>query len=95
MTTVAAHINEVQRRHEHALRVRELASLLKSARLNLADLGELVLEDTFQLHGKKGDRQVFLFHQAILIAKRQQTSGYLVIKDFIKVRGTREARDYR
>uniref|UniRef100_A0A1I8FTS1 DH domain-containing protein n=1 Tax=Macrostomum lignano TaxID=282301 RepID=A0A1I8FTS1_9PLAT len=83
MTGIASDINEVQRRHEHALRVEELKSLLKSAHLDIGSLGELVREDSFRIHGHKGARQVFLFHKAILLTKRLQ-NGCLAIKEIIR-----------
>ena len=45
MTAMAHHINEMKRRHEHAVRIQEVQSLLEDySGEDLTRLGELVLE---------------------------------------------------
>ena len=55
MTDMAHHINEMKRRHEHAVRIQEVQSQLEDyAGEDLTRLGELVLEVS-QGHGGGGD----------------------------------------
>ena len=53
MTNVAHHINEMKRKHEHAVRVQEIQSLLYGWEgADLTTYGELVLEVRNILHYK-------------------------------------------
>ncbi|XP_061424503.1 pleckstrin homology domain-containing family G member 1-like isoform X2 [Lethenteron reissneri] len=73
MHGVAQSINEMKRKHEHAIRAQEIQGLLVCGklRLNLDELGELVQEGTFQVkHGRK-ERTLFLFAKALLVTKRR------------------------
>ncbi|XP_032820842.2 uncharacterized protein LOC116948350 [Petromyzon marinus] len=78
MHGVARSINEMKRKHEHAIRAQEIQGLLVcgKARLNLDELGELVQEGTFQVkHGRK-ERTLFLFAKALLVTKRREDGTF-------------------
>ena len=73
MTSMAHHINEMKRKHEHAVRVQEIQSQLEDYEgEDLTRLGELVLEGSFRIYGAKTSRQVFLFEKGVLIGKRKE-----------------------
>ncbi|XP_041352618.1 uncharacterized protein LOC121371061 isoform X2 [Gigantopelta aegis] len=73
MTQMAHHINEMKRKHEHAVRIQEIQSQLEDyAGKDLTCLGELVLEGSFRVYGAKASRQVFLFEKDILISKKKE-----------------------
>ncbi|XP_033734193.1 LOW QUALITY PROTEIN: uncharacterized protein LOC117323234 [Pecten maximus] len=75
MTGMAQHINEMKRKHEHAVRVQEIQSQLEEYEgEDLTRIGELVLEGSFRIYGAKTSRHVFLFEKGILIAKRKEDS---------------------
>ncbi|KAL8610978.1 hypothetical protein ACOMHN_042594 [Nucella lapillus] len=75
MTAMAHHINEMKRRHEHAVRIQEVQSVLEDySGEDLTRLGELVLEGSFRVYGAKASRQVFLFERGILITKQKEGS---------------------
>ncbi|XP_021348793.1 uncharacterized protein LOC110447429 isoform X2 [Mizuhopecten yessoensis] len=75
MTGMAQHINEMKRKHEHAVRVQEIQSQLEEYEgEDLTRIGELVLEGSFRMHGAKTSRHVFLFEKGILIAKKREDS---------------------
>ncbi|XP_061162339.1 pleckstrin homology domain-containing family G member 3-like isoform X2 [Saccostrea echinata] len=75
MTGRAQHINEMKRKHEHAVRVQEIQSTLEEYDgEDLTTLGELVLEGAFHVYGAKTSRQVFLFEKGVVIAKRKEDS---------------------
>ncbi|XP_064600922.1 uncharacterized protein LOC135467092 [Liolophura sinensis] len=78
MTHMAHHINEMKRRHEHAVRVQEVQSQLEDYAdgPDLSTLGELVLEGSFRLLGAKASRSVFLFEKGILITKRKEEGTF-------------------
>ncbi|KAH9523052.1 hypothetical protein Btru_065610 [Bulinus truncatus] len=83
MTEMAHHINEMKRRHEHAVRIQEIQSQLEDYRgEDLTRLGELVLESTFRVYGAKASRHVFLFERGLLISKKTD-GGMLSCKTFI------------
>ncbi|XP_076464695.1 uncharacterized protein LOC143296557 [Babylonia areolata] len=83
MTAMAQHINEMKRRHEHAVRIQEVQSLLEDySGEDLTRLGELVLEGSFRVYGAKASRQVFLFERGILITKKKE-GGMLTCKAFV------------
>ncbi|XP_069773218.1 pleckstrin homology domain-containing family G member 3-like [Narcine bancroftii] len=72
MTGVAWYINDMKRKHEHAIRLQEVQSLL--IHWNGPDLttyGELVLEGTFRIHRAKNERTLFLFDKVLLLAKKR------------------------
>ncbi|XP_035826918.1 uncharacterized protein LOC101855581 isoform X2 [Aplysia californica] len=83
MTQMAHHINEMKRKHEHAVRIQEIQSQLEDyVGEDLTRLGELVLESTFRVYGAKASRQVFLFEKGLLISKKKE-GGMLSCKTFI------------
>ncbi|XP_039523063.1 pleckstrin homology domain-containing family G member 3 isoform X4 [Pimephales promelas] len=72
MTGVAWYINDMKRKHEHAVRIQEVQSLLINWKgPDLTAYGELVLEGTFRVHRAKNERTLFLFDLMLLIAKRR------------------------
>ncbi|XP_053344745.1 pleckstrin homology domain-containing family G member 3 isoform X1 [Clarias gariepinus] len=72
MTEVAWYINTMKRKHEHAVRLQEVQSLLINWRgPDLTTYGELVLEGTFRFHHTKNNRTLFLFERVLLITKRR------------------------
>jgi pleckstrin homology domain-containing family G member 1/2/3 len=84
MTGLAQHINEMKRRHEHAVRVQEIQSLLHDWQgADLTTFGELCAEGTFRICGAKALRHAFLFDNMLLIAKR--SGDHLICKTHIEV----------
>ncbi|XP_042633149.1 pleckstrin homology domain-containing family G member 3-like [Cyprinus carpio] len=72
MTGVAWYINDMKRKHEHAVRLQEVQSLLINWKgPDLTTYGELVLEGTFRVHRAKNERTLFLFDRMLLITKRR------------------------
>ncbi|NWW15138.1 PKHG3 protein, partial [Falcunculus frontatus] len=72
MTCVAWYINDMKRKHEHAIRQQEIQSLLLGWKgPDLTSYGELVLEGTFRAQRVRHDRALFLFDKALLITKRR------------------------
>ncbi|XP_062415483.1 pleckstrin homology domain-containing family G member 3-like isoform X2 [Pungitius pungitius] len=72
MTGVAWYINDMKRKHEHAVRLQEVQSLLLNWKgQDLTTYGELVLEGTFKVHRAKNERTLFLFERMLLITKRR------------------------
>ncbi|XP_075874438.1 pleckstrin homology domain-containing family G member 3-like isoform X2 [Nelusetta ayraudi] len=72
MTGVAWYINDMKRKHEHAVRVQEIQSLLINWKgPDLTTYGELVLEGTFHVLRAKNTRSLFLFERMLLITKRR------------------------
>ncbi|XP_067681859.1 uncharacterized protein [Haliotis asinina] len=85
MTEMAHHINEMKRKHEHAVRIQEIQSQLEEyAGEDLIRLGDLVLEGPFRVYGAKASRQVFLFEREILISKKKE-GGMLGCKASIQL----------
>ncbi|KAM6915145.1 pleckstrin homology domain-containing family G member 1 [Xenentodon cancila] len=78
MQSVARHINDMKRKHEHAVRLQEIQSLLTNWKgPDLIGYGELVLEGTFRLQRAKNERTLFLFDKLLLITKkREETYTY-------------------
>ncbi|KAK5852872.1 hypothetical protein PBY51_006709 [Eleginops maclovinus] len=78
MQRVAWHINDMKRKHEHAVRLQEIQSLLTNWKgPDLIGYGELVLEGTFRLQRAKNERTLFLFDKLLLITKkREETYTY-------------------
>ncbi|XP_047429441.1 pleckstrin homology domain-containing family G member 3 isoform X3 [Mugil cephalus] len=72
MTGVAWYINDMKRKHEHAVRLQEVQSLLLNWKgPDLTTYGELVLEGTFKVPRAKNERTLFLFDRMLLITKRR------------------------
>ncbi|KAI5102135.1 pleckstrin-like domain-containing family G member 3-like [Silurus meridionalis] len=72
MTGVAWYINDMKRKHEHAVRLQEIQSLLINWKgPDLTAYGELVLEGTFHVHRAKNERTLFLFDKMLLITKKR------------------------
>ncbi|XP_028294001.1 pleckstrin homology domain-containing family G member 3-like isoform X6 [Gouania willdenowi] len=72
MTGVAWYINDMKRKHEHAVRVQEIQSLLINWKgSDLTTYGELVLEGTFHVLRAKNTRTLFLFDKMLLITKKR------------------------
>ncbi|XP_029046315.2 uncharacterized protein LOC114877640 isoform X2 [Osmia bicornis bicornis] len=83
MTGIARHINAMKRRHEHAVRVQEIQSLLYGwSGPDLTTSGELVAEGRFRIRGAKAPRHVFLFDRMLLLTKKKE-DGLLVYKAHI------------
>ncbi|TTC73818.1 Pleckstrin homology domain-containing family G member 3 [Bagarius yarrelli] len=72
MTGVAWYINDMKRKHEHAVRLQEIQSLLINWKgPDLTMYGELVLEGTFHVHRAKNERTLFLFDKVLIITKKR------------------------
>ncbi|KAF1615914.1 Pleckstrin homology domain-containing family G member 1, partial [Eudyptes chrysolophus] len=72
MQRVAWHINYMKRKHEHAIRLQEIQSLLTNWKgPDLTSYGELVLEGTFRIQRAKNERTLFLFDKLLLITKKR------------------------
>ncbi|KAM6961307.1 pleckstrin homology domain-containing family G member 3-like [Aplochiton taeniatus] len=72
MTAVAWYINDMKRRHEHAVRQQEIQSLLINWKgPDLTTYGELVLEGSFPVQRAKNGRTLFLFDRMLLITKKR------------------------
>ncbi|KAG7508202.1 pleckstrin-likey domain-containing family G member 1 isoform X1 [Solea senegalensis] len=75
MQRVAWHINDMKRKHEHAVRLQEIQSQLTNWKgPDLIGYGELVLEGTFRLQRAKNERTLFLFDKLLLITKKREES---------------------
>ncbi|XP_065226790.1 rhoGEF domain-containing protein gxcJ isoform X2 [Planococcus citri] len=83
MTGIAHHINTMKRRHEHAIRVQEVQSLLTGWQgPDLITFGELYAEGSFRISGAKALRHVFLFEHMLLVTKKKE-GGILNYKTHI------------
>ncbi|XP_049853419.1 uncharacterized protein LOC126334820 isoform X1 [Schistocerca gregaria] len=83
MTGIAHHINNMKRRHEHAVRVQEIQSLLYGWEgEDLTTFGELCAEGAFRMYGAKAMRHAFLFDKMLLITKKKE-EGILGYKTHI------------
>lgn len=83
MTDLAQRINSMKRRHEHAVRVQEIQSLLYGWEgEDLTTFGELCAEGAFRMAGAKALRHAFLFDRMLLITK-QKAEGVLTYKAHI------------
>uniref|UniRef100_A0A493TGF9 DH domain-containing protein n=1 Tax=Anas platyrhynchos platyrhynchos TaxID=8840 RepID=A0A493TGF9_ANAPP len=90
MTCVAWYINDMKRKHEHAIRQQEIQSLLLQWKgPDLTSYGELVLEGTFRVQRARSERAVFLFDKLLLITKRR--GDHYVYKSHILVGSTRDS----
>lgn len=84
MTCVAWYINDMKRKHEHAIRQQEIQSLLLQWKgPDLTTYGELVLEGSFRAQRARSERAVFLFDKLLLITKRR--GDHYVYKSHIPV----------
>ncbi|CAD1468489.1 unnamed protein product, partial [Heterotrigona itama] len=94
MTDIAKHINAMKRRHEHAVRVQEIQSLLYGwPGPDLTTSGELVAEGRFRMRGAKAPRHAFLFDRMILLTKKKE-DGLLVYKAHIMARNLEQKREW-
>ncbi|XP_014214954.1 uncharacterized protein LOC106644103 [Copidosoma floridanum] len=83
MAGIATHINEMKRKHEHAVRVQEIQSLLYGwPGPDLTTGGELIAEGSFRMRGAKAPRHAFLFDRMLLLTKKRE-DGLLVYKAHI------------
>ncbi|XP_060807981.1 putative uncharacterized protein DDB_G0282133 isoform X2 [Amyelois transitella] len=83
MTGIAQHIDDMKRRHEHAVRVQEIQSLLYGWNgPDLTTYGELCAEGTFRVFGAKAMRHAFLFDKMLLVTKNRE-DGILAYKTHI------------
>ncbi|XP_069363166.1 uncharacterized protein GEFmeso isoform X2 [Maniola hyperantus] len=83
MTGIAHHIDDMKRRHEHAVRVQEIQSLLYGWNgPDLTTYGELCAEGTFRVFGAKAMRHAFLFDKMLLVTKNRE-DGILAYKSHI------------
>ncbi|XP_011629628.1 uncharacterized protein LOC105422086 isoform X2 [Pogonomyrmex barbatus] len=83
MTGIAKHINAMKKRHEHAVRVQEIQSLLYGwSGPDLTTSGELIAEGRFRMRGAKAPRHAFLFDRMLLLTKKKE-DGLLVYKTHI------------
>ncbi|XP_063390201.1 uncharacterized protein LOC134675838 isoform X2 [Cydia fagiglandana] len=83
MTDIAQHIDDMKRRHEHAVRVQEIQSLLYGwTGPDLTTYGELCAEGTFRVFGAKAMRHAFLFDKMLLVTKNRE-DGILAYKSHI------------
>lgn len=75
MQNMATHINTMKKKHEHAVRVQEIQSLLIGWQGDdLTTFGELVAEADFKLFGNKTSRHLFLFDKMLLVVKKKDDS---------------------
>uniref|UniRef100_A0A7M4F6Z4 DH domain-containing protein n=1 Tax=Crocodylus porosus TaxID=8502 RepID=A0A7M4F6Z4_CROPO len=84
MTCVAWYINDMKRKHEHAVRLQEIQSLLLNWKgPDLTTYGELVLEGTFRVQRVRNERAFFLFDKTLLITKKR--GDHFIYKSHIPV----------
>ncbi|XP_057304179.1 uncharacterized protein LOC130641404 isoform X3 [Hydractinia symbiolongicarpus] len=78
MSDVAEYINEMKRLHENAVKVQEILSKILDldVPINVFETGRLVLENTFKVHGSRGDRIMYLFEKLLLICKKSEDKLY-------------------
>ncbi|PSN53565.1 hypothetical protein C0J52_09180 [Blattella germanica] len=94
MTGIAHHINNMKRRHEHAVRVQEIQSLLYGWEgEDLTTFGELCAEGAFRMYGAKALRHAFLFDRMLLITKKKE-EGILGYKTHIMARNLEQKREW-
>ncbi|KAM5273135.1 pleckstrin homology domain-containing family G member 3 [Ctenodactylus gundi] len=96
MTCVAWYINDMKRRHEHAVRLQEIQSLLINWKgPDLTTYGELVLEGTFRVHRVRNERTFFLFDKTLLIAKKRGDhfvyKGHIPCSSLMLIESTRDS----
>ncbi|KAM9820381.1 LOW QUALITY PROTEIN: uncharacterized protein plekhg2 [Neosynchiropus ocellatus] len=72
MTAVAWYINDMKRRQELSIRLKEIEGLLVNwSGPSLAGFGDLVLEGSFRVQKVKKERAFFLFEKILLITKKK------------------------
>ncbi|XP_053709332.1 pleckstrin homology domain-containing family G member 3 isoform X2 [Synchiropus splendidus] len=72
MTAVAWYINDMKRRQELSVRLKEIeASLVNWTGPSLAGFGDLLLEGSFRVQKVKKERAFFLFEKMLLITKKK------------------------
>ncbi|XP_036591399.1 pleckstrin homology domain-containing family G member 3 isoform X2 [Trichosurus vulpecula] len=96
MTCVAWYINDMKRKHEHAVRLQEIQSLLINWKgPDLTTYGELVLEATFRVHRVRNERTFFLFDQALFITKKRGDhfvyKGHIPSSSLMLIESTRDS----
>ncbi|XP_060030817.1 pleckstrin homology domain-containing family G member 3 isoform X6 [Erinaceus europaeus] len=96
MTCVAWYINDMKRRHEHAVRLQEIQSLLINWKgPDLTIYGELVLESTFRVHRVRNERTFFLFDKTLLITKKRGDhfvyKGHIPCSSLMLIESTRDS----
>ncbi|XP_042547778.1 pleckstrin homology domain-containing family G member 3 isoform X5 [Dipodomys spectabilis] len=96
MTCVAWYINDMKRRHEHAVRLQEIQSLLINWKgPDLTTYGELVLEGTFRVHRVRNERTFFLFDKILLITKKRGDhfvyKGHIPCSSLMLIESTRDS----
>ncbi|XP_062945413.1 pleckstrin homology domain-containing family G member 3 isoform X2 [Cynocephalus volans] len=96
MTCVAWYINDMKRRHEHAVRLQEVQSLLINWKgPDLTTYGELVLEGTFRVHRVRNERTFFLFDKTLLITKKRGDhfvyKGHIPCSSLMLIESTRDS----
>ncbi|XP_071069981.1 pleckstrin homology domain-containing family G member 3 isoform X10 [Dasypus novemcinctus] len=96
MTCVAWYINDMKRRHEHAVRLQEIQSLLINWKgPDLTTYGELVLEGMFRVHRVRNERAFFLFDKALLITKKRGDhfvyKGHIPCSSLMLIESTRDS----
>nr|XP_034344167.1 pleckstrin homology domain-containing family G member 3 isoform X3 [Arvicanthis niloticus] len=96
MTCVAWYINDMKRRHEHAVRLQEIQSLLINWKgPDLTTYGELVLEATFRVHRVRNERTFFLFDKILLITKKRGDhfvyKGHIPCSSLMLIESTRDS----
>ncbi|KAM8781318.1 pleckstrin homology domain-containing family G member 3 isoform 7-T8 [Rhynchonycteris naso] len=96
MTCVAWYINDMKRRHEHAVRLQEIQSLLINWKgPDLTIYGELVLEGTFRVHRVRSEKTFFLFDKALLITKKRGDhfvyKGHIPCSSLMLIESTRDS----
>jgi len=85
MTDVAEYINEMKRLHENAMKVQEILSCIIDLDfpIDIYVTGRLVMENSFKIHGSRGDRFLYLFEKLLLICKRTEDK-YMQLKEKIE-----------
>ncbi|XP_047397341.1 pleckstrin homology domain-containing family G member 3 isoform X3 [Sciurus carolinensis] len=96
MTCVAWYINDMKRRHEHAVRLQEIQSLLINWKgPDLTTYRELVLEGTFRVHRVRNERTFFLFDKTLLITKKRGDhfvyKGHIPCSSLMLIESTRDS----
>ncbi|XP_072485713.1 pleckstrin homology domain-containing family G member 3 isoform X7 [Notamacropus eugenii] len=96
MTCVAWYINDMKRKHEHAVRLQEIQSLLINWKgPDLTTYGELVLEATFRVHRVRNERTFFLFDKALFITKKRGDhfvyKGHIPCSSLMLIESTRDS----
>ncbi|XP_066129234.1 pleckstrin homology domain-containing family G member 3 isoform X1 [Saccopteryx bilineata] len=96
MTCVAWYINDMKRRHEHAVRLQEIQSLLINWKgPDLTIYGELVLEGTFRVHRVRSEKTFFLFDRALLVTKKRGDhfvyKGHIPCSSLMLIESTRDS----